>query len=247
MQFLRATPDAAGVAPLYLNPDGSPQPFHFRSSDLRDDSGQRERACPPHSCPTAPGCSASTGCSTRTSEPRPVPQPSASCLLLRRACSRRDIFDERFPIFFNDVQLARSLADRGRTLWVTPTPGRARGSCLRPADRARASAGACIRLSGPHASEETEPAASGSGSTVCSSSFRTRPARPRRPGALRPHAPCLSERSAVTRGRCRSAPGSSEPAAEGRLQHGNSVRRQRRLGRPGPPHVRLTATYLGIR
>jgi GT2 family glycosyltransferase len=55
------------------------------------------------------------------SQPRPVPQPSASCLLLRRSVLPDDhIFDERYPIFFNDVQLARSLADRGLTLWVTP-------------------------------------------------------------------------------------------------------------------------------
>jgi GT2 family glycosyltransferase len=55
------------------------------------------------------------------SEPRPVPQPSASCLLLRRSSLPRDhILDERFPIFFNDVQFARSFAERGLTLWVTP-------------------------------------------------------------------------------------------------------------------------------
>jgi hypothetical protein len=29
------------------------------------------------------------------------------------------IFDERYPIFFNDVQLARSFASRGLMLWVT--------------------------------------------------------------------------------------------------------------------------------
>ncbi len=54
-------------------------------------------------------------------KPRQVPQPSASCLLLRRSCLPRDrVFDERYPIFFNDVQLARSLASRGEALWVIP-------------------------------------------------------------------------------------------------------------------------------
>ena len=54
-------------------------------------------------------------------EARPVPQPSASCLLLRRSfLPEGQIFDERYPIFFNDVQLARSFADQGLTLWVTP-------------------------------------------------------------------------------------------------------------------------------
>jgi GT2 family glycosyltransferase len=56
------------------------------------------------------------------SQPRPVPQPSASCLLLRRSFLADDhIFDERYPIFFNDVQLARAFAGRGLTLWVTPS------------------------------------------------------------------------------------------------------------------------------
>jgi GT2 family glycosyltransferase len=55
------------------------------------------------------------------SKARPVPQPSASCLLLRRSfLPEGHIFDESYPIFFNDVQLARSFADQGLTLWVTP-------------------------------------------------------------------------------------------------------------------------------
>ena len=55
------------------------------------------------------------------SKPRHVPQPSASCLLLRRSClPPARVFDERYPIFFNDVQLARSLAAQGHALWVTP-------------------------------------------------------------------------------------------------------------------------------
>src|SRR5262249_46557788 len=50
-----------------------------------------------------------------------VPQPSASCLLLRRAVLPEDrVFDERYPIFMNDVQLARSVAEEGLELWVTP-------------------------------------------------------------------------------------------------------------------------------
>jgi GT2 family glycosyltransferase len=55
------------------------------------------------------------------SRPLRVEQPSASCLLLRRAFLSPDrILDERFPIFFNDVQLARELGRAGRELWVTP-------------------------------------------------------------------------------------------------------------------------------
>ena len=42
-------------------------------------------------------------------------------LLLRRACLPSEhLMDERFPIYFNDVALARWLADRGNELWMTP-------------------------------------------------------------------------------------------------------------------------------
>jgi GT2 family glycosyltransferase len=55
------------------------------------------------------------------SSARPVEQPSASCLLLRRACLPPDhLMDERFPIFYNDVALAHWLSDRGNELWMTP-------------------------------------------------------------------------------------------------------------------------------
>lgn len=121
-QFLRDDPSAAAVGPLYLNVDGSPQPFHFRfptfTMTLANGGAVAGRLLP--------------GSKRRLrryrmldedfSQPRPVPQPSASCLLLRRSLLPDDhIFDERYPIFFNDVQLARSFADRGLTLWVTPS------------------------------------------------------------------------------------------------------------------------------
>ena len=119
--FLQDNPSAAAVGPLYLNLDGSPQPFHFRfptfKMTLANGGAVASRLLP--------------GSKRRLrhyrmldddfSQPRPVPQPSASCLLLRRSCLPEDhVFDERYPIFFNDVQLARSFADRGLTLWVTP-------------------------------------------------------------------------------------------------------------------------------
>jgi len=50
-----------------------------------------------------------------------VPQPSASCLLLRRsALPEGALLDERFPIYFNDVELAYRLARQGAELWMTP-------------------------------------------------------------------------------------------------------------------------------
>ena len=45
---------------------------------------------------------------------RSVPQPMASCLLLRRAALQRvGLFDPRFPIFFNDVDLCLRLWQAG--------------------------------------------------------------------------------------------------------------------------------------
>ena len=104
-----------------MNVDGSPQPFHFRfptfTMTLANGGAVAGRLLP--------------GSKRRLrryrmldddfSQPRVVPQPSASCLLLRRSVLPNDhVFDERYPIFFNDVQLARSFADRRLSLWVTP-------------------------------------------------------------------------------------------------------------------------------
>ena len=121
-QFLLENPTAAAVAPLYINPDGSPQPFHFRfptfTMTLANGSGIVRRLVPR----SARLLREYRMLDDDFSQPRPVPQPSASCLLLRRSllADADHIFDERYPIFFNDVQLARSLAERGLTLWVTP-------------------------------------------------------------------------------------------------------------------------------
>jgi GT2 family glycosyltransferase len=120
VRFLRADPTAAGAAPLFVNPDGSPQPFHFRfptfATTLVTGSTFVRIILP--------------GSQKRLrhywmadedfSRARSVPQPAASCLLLRRTFLSDRIFDERYPIFFNDVQLARSYAERGLKLWVTP-------------------------------------------------------------------------------------------------------------------------------
>jgi GT2 family glycosyltransferase len=121
-QFLMDHPAAAGVGPLYVNPDGSPQPFHFRlptfQTMLANGSALGRKFLPG----SEQKLREYRMLDEDFSQPRPVPQPSASCLLLRRSFLSDDrIFDERYPIFFNDVQLARSLADRGFVLWVTPS------------------------------------------------------------------------------------------------------------------------------
>lgn len=117
--FLREHTDAAGVAPLYLDPHGAVQQPYMRLPTFRNAlaMGTALRLLPGFRR------------AWRTylmrgedfSRPRPVPQPSASCLLLRRCVlDPNRVFDERFPLYFNDVWLARTLAEAGHQLWMTP-------------------------------------------------------------------------------------------------------------------------------
>jgi GT2 family glycosyltransferase len=118
--FLDEHPEAAGVGPLYLNPDGSPQSFHFRFPTLASMLGAASgplRRLPP----LARAVRRQSMLDDDFSRPRRVPQPSASVLLLRRACLPADeLLDERYPVYFNDVALARRLAAEGHELWMTP-------------------------------------------------------------------------------------------------------------------------------
>jgi GT2 family glycosyltransferase len=120
-RLLDTRPAAGGAAPLYRSEDGRPQPFHFRLPSLivtlANGSALVKRL---------PGVKARLRryrmLDDDFSRPLRVEQPSASCLLLRRSHLPDDrIFDERFPIFFNDVQLARDLGRAGHELWVTPS------------------------------------------------------------------------------------------------------------------------------
>jgi len=55
-------------------------------------------------------------------EPRPIEQPAAAALLLRREVfDEVGGFDERFaPAWFEDVDFCRRLASAGKTVWVVP-------------------------------------------------------------------------------------------------------------------------------
>jgi GT2 family glycosyltransferase len=121
LQFLRESPEAAGAAPLYRNPDGSPQQFHFRLptfSMLLANASALVRLLPS----SKRLLRAHWMLDDDFDKPRPVPQPSASCLLLRRELLPPDrVFDERYPIFFNDVMFAREVANAGQALWVVPS------------------------------------------------------------------------------------------------------------------------------
>ena len=114
---LEAHPAAVGVAPLLVSPDGTPErslrgfptPLAlvgeitglarlFPSSSL---GRYRPRALPTTACR--------------------VEQPMASCLLLRTAAVRAiGGFDERFPLFFNDVDLCYRLIEAGGEIWFEP-------------------------------------------------------------------------------------------------------------------------------
>ena len=50
-----------------------------------------------------------------------IEQPPAACLMLRRSViASKRLFDERFPIFYNDVDLCRRLRDAGHRLFLLP-------------------------------------------------------------------------------------------------------------------------------
>ena len=119
VQFLDKTPEAAGVTCKLVNPDGTfqriytrlpswryvlavhtvvrsfwPQNRFVRQFYMEDDLFDRVIA---------------------------VEQPSASCLMIRRAAFPGSVlFDERFPILFNDTDLYRRLRDQGGTFYFLP-------------------------------------------------------------------------------------------------------------------------------
>lgn len=120
LRFLREHPDAAGVGPLYLNPDGTEQQHHFRLPTFAATIGNMSRLLS-RLPPFARSVRAYRMLDDDFSAPRPVEQPSASCLLLRRSVlPDAHLMDERYPIYFNDVALAHSLMQQGHQLWMTP-------------------------------------------------------------------------------------------------------------------------------
>jgi GT2 family glycosyltransferase len=120
LRFLRERPDVAGVGPLYLNPDGTEQQHHYRFPTFGATIGNMSRVLGRFP-PLARRVRSYRMLDDDFSQARPVEQPSASCLLIRRSALPNDaLMDEQFPIYFNDVALAHSLAQRGHHLWMTP-------------------------------------------------------------------------------------------------------------------------------
>jgi GT2 family glycosyltransferase len=120
LRFLRDHEDVVGVGPLYLNPDGTPQQHHFRLPSFAMTLGDSSRLLA-RIPPFEKHVRAYRMLDEDFSRPRRVPQPSASCLLLRRSrLPAKTLMDEQYPIYFNDVALAHSLAEQGHALWMTP-------------------------------------------------------------------------------------------------------------------------------
>lgn len=144
VECLEGRPDIAAVAPRLINPDGTTQ--------------QSIRSFP------SAGRVLSEICGLARLFPRSqrlggwllrnfdyehdalVDQPMASCLLLRRTVLEElGGFDEQFPIFYNDVDLSRRMADAGyRTLYLSSVPvvhrrgastGRVRARMIRESHR----------------------------------------------------------------------------------------------------------------
>lgn len=116
---LVANPDHAAVAPRLLNPDGTQQ------------QSIRGLPTPAAAFWELTGLSLLFPNSHRIGRIRmawfdydkagPAPQPMTSCLLIRReTLVALDGFDERFPMFYNDVDLSKRMRDRDMLTWYLP-------------------------------------------------------------------------------------------------------------------------------
>jgi GT2 family glycosyltransferase len=117
IEFLRDHPDAAGVSPLYLNRNGTFQQHYVQLPSLGAClalfTGLRR----------VPGFRGALHRFQMRGQDFTKPRElgSGSCQLLRRqALSADRIFDESFPIYWNDAILARELTGAGHRLWMIP-------------------------------------------------------------------------------------------------------------------------------
>ncbi|WP_432826440.1 glycosyltransferase family 2 protein [Dactylosporangium sp. CA-092794] len=117
LDLLRDRPDIAGVSPLYLNPDGTFQQHYVQQPGLAAALGLVTVLW------RLPGFRQARHRFEMRGEDfsRPRELASGSCMLLRRSILPAGrVFDERFPIYWNDALLARDLAAAGHRLWMLP-------------------------------------------------------------------------------------------------------------------------------
>ncbi|MBM3474304.1 MAG: glycosyltransferase family 2 protein [Armatimonadetes bacterium] len=112
-------PRAGAVAPRLMNPDGSPQSscrsFPHPAAILYEAIGLSKLF------PRSRRFAAYRMGWWDHNDERTVDQPMASALMLRsEALDEVGLFDEGFPMFFNDVDLCRRLWDARWEVWFTP-------------------------------------------------------------------------------------------------------------------------------
>ncbi|SCF11629.1 glycosyltransferase family 2 protein [Micromonospora chokoriensis] len=115
--YLRERPDVAGVSPLYLNPDGTFQQHYVQQPSFAATIALVT------ALRRLPGFRQALHRFQMRGEDfsRPRQLASGSCMLLRRAVlGQQTIFDEAFPVYWNDAVLARQLAQAGHELWMIP-------------------------------------------------------------------------------------------------------------------------------
>ncbi len=118
--FLDDRPDVAGVGPLYLNPDGSPQQHHYRLPTFRMFLASSNAAS--GDCPDSRRASGGYRMiDDDFSRPRPVEQPSASVLLFAaRSCRPITSSTSASRSTSTTSSSPHRLAHDGHALWVTP-------------------------------------------------------------------------------------------------------------------------------
>lgn len=119
VRFLDADLGRAGVTAVLRNPDGSLQRYHKRlprwsailwSETLLRNVAPRNRWMRGFYMLDEPFDAVTE-----------IEQPPAACLMLRRSViAPESLLDERFPIFYNDVDLCRRLRDAGHRLFLLP-------------------------------------------------------------------------------------------------------------------------------
>lgn len=119
VRFLDADPQRAGVTAVLRNPDGTLQRYHKRlprwSYVLWSETLMRN---------VVPGNRWARAFYMQDESfdvVTEVEQPPAACLMVRQSViGAESLFDERFPIFYNDVDLCRRLRDAGHRLFLLP-------------------------------------------------------------------------------------------------------------------------------
>lgn len=119
VRFLETDPACAGVTARLCNPDGTAQRYHKRlprwvyvvwSETLLRNVFPTNRWLRKFYMLDEPFDVVTM-----------IEQPPAACLMLRRSViTGEPVFDERFPIFYNDVDLCRRLRDAGYRLFLIP-------------------------------------------------------------------------------------------------------------------------------